>query len=303
MSSSQEFVPPSPSCFTPSATSRSSSPAVVGDLHRLRTLVSTTKAQDRLKAARVASFLGWRELELAARGCEGVPVEALPRRWGERAVTGLRGWDERNAGRRELDFSRRVAERRVAIQARGHSAPALTSSAFFGCSSVNEGTVHGSDILTRPRSPRSLSSDSDASSLHHSVDPTTPRCVQSALPPLSSNESSRGSRSADEEAEALREKAASYFALPRDLERQGSAGRVAVAGAGVDPFHLPSLLQLVGLNLRLALLPGSAGEGELGSRAKSRGGQVGWLGRGVVLIGVFIGKWVAWVGWFAGRPG
>ena len=291
LGSSQELVPPSPACFPPSPSSRSASPAVVGDLHRLRTMVSTAKAQERLRTVRVAGFLGWRELELAARGCEGAAVGALPREWGEGPVAGARGWDEKNAGRRELDFSKRVAERRASFQLRAYPTADFSASALFGSSSLNEGTVHGSVSFGRPRSPRSPSFDSDASSLRRSVDPTTPRCAQAALPALSPDESSRGSRRADEEAGVWLVQADSYFGRSHDLERQGSGATARVGVQGVDPFHLPSLLHLVGLNLRLALLPGGPClAGEVAAKGEAPGGGVGWLGRGVVVVGVFIGE-------------
>ncbi|KAL8276831.1 hypothetical protein RQP46_010762 [Phenoliferia psychrophenolica] len=89
------------------------------DLARLRSLTGTLSARQRLLSNHVLSFLEWREIEVAARGKHQVlSIES----WSaaQRMTGGEQGVEEGEQGPQlALDYSRRVAERRIEMRGRG----------------------------------------------------------------------------------------------------------------------------------------------------------------------------------------
>lgn len=73
--------------------------------------------------------------------------------------------------------------------------------------------------------------------------------------------------------------AQSYFAVVA----QDDGSPDLLSSISPDPFHLPSLLHLVGLNLRLSLLPPPV----LAAGAKARGAGA-WLGTAVLFSAIFL---------------
>ncbi|KAI5480010.1 hypothetical protein MNV49_001975 [Pseudohyphozyma bogoriensis] len=245
LSSSQELHPPSPTFST-----RSASPVSKGDLLRLQTLVSSHGCRERIHRNRVIAFLEWREVELAARGLSFSEVKALR----HDALI--------NEGERlqqlGVDFSKRVAERRAILWPAGRPA--------------NE-----SYELTRDGSrgrPASCSPSPDPYVADSFLtDPTTPRCAQRPLP--LSSESSADSFYVQQ---TMADKG-SYFANSATSSIYGGESLLLPMA---DPFHLPSLLHLVGLNLRLHLLPLPNT-----TETKERRGLGGWVGTAVFVSAVY----------------
>ncbi|BGP55185.1 hypothetical protein JCM8202v2_002782 [Rhodotorula sphaerocarpa] len=241
---------------------------------------------------------------------EGVP---FPAKWGETLLAQSNERTE-SLSRRALDFSRRVAERRQVLALRG-VVPGPAAGA-------GDAIQRGRSACSRAEVDRHLDADArDAIdsgapiststtrewSTHTSslwTDPTTPRCVQRPLPPQSASlqreddgggsyfpapggaaapqASSPWSETSSSEAEE--DKSSSP-----DARRRSPSPAPALAPnlllyhlSPDDPFHLPSLLRLVGLNLRLsfgshaALLPvffpsrGTTGEDRAGTETETK---------------------------------
>ncbi|GAA5908666.1 hypothetical protein JCM5296_006005 [Sporobolomyces johnsonii] len=293
LASQELLLPPSPTLTTTSSfrsssrasSTRSSSPAVhhstLLDLHRLRRLVHSVVSPAKLRKARAITFLEWREVEVAARGCEVKEVEELPEKWKERRFEGIEREDEleggTGGGRRALDFSKRVAERRKAFRAK---------EAVAGPSPATVDQVDDGDVLDETDDDEAdAQSGGGATAWRRSsfADPTTPKCAQRSLPVFSSTSTSTSSSASPSPEDALQaddESNPGYFppyplaslapssispppsslAPSVDLsnsttlsEPSSSLATSLLVLRGTDPFHLPSLLHLVGLNLRLAL--------------------------------------------------
>lgn len=264
LTSSQELRPPSPGF----SSDRSSSPASInrGDLDRLRELVGTQSSRERIRRNRAIAFLDWREVELAARGGAVWDAEKLMREGRDAPV---------NEGERRdqigLDFSRRVGERREVLK-KPVSHIRDNDVAFF--------------LDSSPASPpQSFSRAADSS---FASEPATPKCSQRYLPSNSSNSSS-----ADSLLSPIRQDmdlASSYFGTSA-LAEAGDAARGSDNLRVIDPFHLPSLMSLVGLNLRLHLLPPPITAG-VGVNEKSGGGTRSWMGTAMLFSALFVAGFV-----------
>lgn len=197
---------------------------------------------------------------MAATGGMLLEINNLPSDWAEKAYQ-----EGEKKAQLHLDFSRRVAERRTMLAARrveeagsqearseagdddGHLGPSTSTSSL-------------SDLLL------------SRSSL---TDPTTPRCSHR---PFSIPPSSQSSVNSNLEEMDL---TGSYFASSPPSYVYSTKPELVV---GSDPFHLPSLLSLVGVNIRLALLPPPA----TGQAEKHRRGVAGWVGTAALLSAVFL---------------
>ncbi|GAA5924649.1 hypothetical protein JCM1841_006376 [Sporobolomyces salmonicolor] len=307
LSSSQELLlPPSPTLTTTSSlrsssrasSTRSSSPAghhsTLLDLHRLRRLMYSIVSPAKLRKARAITFLEWREVEVAARGCEVQEVERLPESWKERRFEGVESEDDLegggSGGRRALDFSKRVAERRKALRAK---------EAVAGRSRTTVNEANDEDVLDETDDDEAdAQSGGGATGRRRSsfADPATPKCAQRLLPVFSSISNSTSSSASTSPKEALQaddEFDPGYFppypavslrpssispppsSLPPDNGLSSSAAVSETSSSlassllvlrGTDPFYLPSLLHLVGLNLRLALFHPASSASRAGSR-------------------------------------
>lgn len=251
MASSQELLPP-PSSSTSTSTS-SASPLChqathYRDLNRLRSLVSTPAARDRIKRIKVLSFLEWREVHLAARGIRQVPLSKL---YGEVGVEILESNLEK-----DLEFSKRVAERRLEIE-------------------KSQKELKGVQDLFQQNENHEFIGMSTST-----LGPTT---RFPPLPPLGSSEYYETKNYLDQ--------SASYFPPSASPKSNLSPNFIYPSASSVDPFHIPSLLQLVGLNLRLSLLPPPTNTNSYSGGVRSGNLVVMW---GVVsfafALGIFCGK-------------
>jgi hypothetical protein len=190
------------------------------DLEELRDLVSSSH-QDHLRRKRGESFLVWREVEIAARGYSLRPVESLPSQWNDTEVE----FEQRDSVRYQLRFSRRVAERRLVTN----------STATIGRSPSPD--LEFSTITAHPHDDPSDTTTTPYTPLPPSpvVDQPTPRCQQRSLPP--------------------RFPPLSCNPLPTATATATSFAQQSHLIPICDPFHLTSLLQLVGLNLRFIVTP------------------------------------------------
>ncbi|SCV67485.1 BQ2448_5096 [Microbotryum intermedium] len=289
-------APPSPT-FTASSSngsapdgsssgSRSSSPATTtGDLARLRTLVGTAGMRDRIRRANALAFLDWREIEIAAVGetkaaspasdegaCDGANLnhEAL-----NNDTDSLPTRQDVKARRDSLDFSRRVAERRLLLKTVGKGALTATrpspSWVDLGVTTELLGALRRStheeatrrDPMTDSVSSLGSSNEgpSKAPASSSILEPDTPKCVSRSLPD-SISPTGRSHSNTLELGTASSQRDPTFVA-PTSPARAMSAAGASRTNAFVsdqlpspfDPFHLPSLLHLVGLNLRLSLMP------------------------------------------------
>ncbi|GAA5855900.1 hypothetical protein JCM9279_001165 [Rhodotorula babjevae] len=260
--SSSAGAPPSSSA-APSSTS-------LADLHRLQSLVHDPAAPALLRARRARAFLEWREVEVAARvssgGARDEAAVEVPEAWGERALDDVE--EGGGTGRRMLDFSRRVAERRRVLAGR-----TVGPSAIGGPHDAGEEQDDDGDVLA--------ASDDDDEHEHEAgratgaasfaTEPMTPRCAHRPLfSPLTTRTAPAPSDSyfpavaaTTSSASPVDPLALSTHSLAPSTSTYTSstsgAPSSALAASSVlvlpssDPFHLPSLLHLVGLNLRLAV--------------------------------------------------
>ena len=251
----------------------------LADLKRLQFILHDPSLSDTLHQLAALVFLEWREVEIAAAAAAvangssrelstAEPRADLPSEWGETLLEDERG-ASRDMGtntRKALDFSRRVAERRRALQA---SAPATQSRGIADLeqteTETQEDEAEGAPITA------STTRESTTSSAYW-TDPTTPRCIQRGLPsfaggvggattvdragggegyfPSTSNAGVPWLDSASEFASPSTEEVEQPTSAPRPLSPTS-----LVYLSPADPFHLPSLVHLVGLNLRLAFDP------------------------------------------------
>ncbi|GAA5819981.1 hypothetical protein JCM11491_000643 [Sporobolomyces phaffii] len=290
-------------------------PLTLLDLDRLRRILDAPGTAQKLARSRAVTFLEWREVEVAARGHEQVGLDALDAAWGEQVVA-IEG-AERSGGRRGLDFSRRVAERRKLLcqsrdprrneedyERRGDDAPDVKRTEADG-----EGVDTQDDDGERERRP-SLSSTlrdpttpkpgvprqhlvaagggpSSSRGAPTSTSTSIPSSRSSAWSPSSGSVDSSGGRSRPSPARAARSPApppGSYFPPfgPSAPSRSSSprptvsptpteSGSTLVGFHAGDPFHFPSLLHLVGLNLRLAVFHTSTlPDGDVGDHDDER---------------------------------
>ncbi|KPV75283.1 uncharacterized protein RHOBADRAFT_49653 [Rhodotorula graminis WP1] len=254
-----------------STSSRSSSPRRHGHghgqaltrsaTHRPRTLSLSSSASSSAGAP-PSAFLEWREVEVAARASSGSSaredsVVELPEVWGERVLDDVE--EGGGTGRRMLDFSRRVAERRRVL---GRRAACGTRGA------VHEDGDDG-DVLAASDDEGEHVGERDTGAASFATEPMTPRCAhRPLLSPITTRSAPvptdsyfpavAASTSSTSPVDPL---ALSTHSLAPSTTNSTSSGAPssALAASSVlvlpsaDPFHLPSLLHLVGLNLRLAV--------------------------------------------------
>ncbi|GAA5993105.1 hypothetical protein JCM5350_007218 [Sporobolomyces pararoseus] len=265
------------------------------DLHRLRRILHAEGVSTKIRRARTLTFLEWRDVEVAARGIEMVAVESLPREWEEKAVE----WPElAQFGRRGLDFSKRVAERRKTLGCKQKGRVVKERDMLQNPEEQDDGDVLDMDEEAQEEEPGRRPSFSTTLQ-----DPTTPKpCFRhlpsssSSFAPLStptptfSNVSSASSSSesspSNKSGSSARSPSPSYFppfpvaplsaslvSIPSTTDRSDHAGSASSSSSSTtsnvsislmkpcNPFHFPSFLHLVGLNLRLALFhPVSSGD-------------------------------------------
>ncbi|GAA5982180.1 hypothetical protein JCM10908_004770 [Rhodotorula pacifica] len=267
------------------------------DLKRLQAILHGPNLLADLRHLAALVFLEWREVEIAAAAagasCSGGGSSGrassserrteLPAEWEETLLereTEDGHSCEASAGRantlrKGLAFSRRVAERRIALAAAGSKLPSISVDNSPSAATAEEVGAPITSSTTRD----SVATSSSA----YWTDPTTPRCVQRGLP---SDSSGSGGSDRLSGAEGYFPPSAAVAGVPwlsssetDDTAAVGSSQRVAAATASAgaatpagplysssalvylspaDPFHLPSLLHLVGLNLRLAFNPAAA---------------------------------------------
>lgn len=243
----------------------------LADLKRLQFILHDPSLPDTLRQLAARAFLEWREVEIAAAAngpsrdfSTAEPRADLPSEWGETLLEDERGAFQGSGinARKGLDFSRRVAERRQALQA--SAAPPRRGVSSLEQSQTQEDEAAGAPITA------STTRESTISSAYW-TDPTTPRCIQRGLPALAGgtagataldrtggegyfpSTSSAGVPwldSASEFASSSMEETQQPTTAPRPLSPTS-----LVYLSPADPFHLPSLIHLVGLNLRLAFDP------------------------------------------------
>lgn len=346
LTSSQELLPPSPT-FTSSASSaysssnssssRSRSPRPASsthsarDLARLRTLIGVGpnggSARENLRRERGLSFLEWREVEIAARRssnrgrAERWDVSDLPSEWSEGSLKreearqgSLKSREEQLE--KELEFSRRVAERRRELRpARGRPR--------FEREEAEQGDDEASKLSDTLSVPLARPPPQLGSSLF--TDASTPRCppsnstLQQRFPfPLAPFAPSTTGDSLSSSMHSAH--SASYTATSDPLPAFPSPSIASSASASssliltqsattLDPFHLPSLLHLVGLNIRMSLMPHSSDQstsatevGEEKQRSSSSEGR-SWIGTAALLGVVFLAGALAGVGVVSGVDG
>lgn len=197
----------------------------LADLYRLQYLVRSSDTPRLLRAVRARTFLEWREVEIAARG-PGGPVD--PRLFGEDVLID-------NAERALLDFSKRVAERRRSVAG---SAADTTDEDVLASEDEDQTDVVGS----------------------FATDPVTPRCIQRPLAPVTSaddsyfpRQTSRSSSPSRSRSSALSSSSASSVSSAAEYPHTPMSASSVLVLPSRDPFHLPGLLHLVGLNFRLAV--------------------------------------------------
>ncbi|GAA5963687.1 hypothetical protein JCM3765_003544 [Sporobolomyces pararoseus] len=248
------------------------------DLHRLRRILHTDDVASKIRRARALTFLEWRDVEVAARGIEMVKVESLPREWEEKTIACS---EAARVGRRGLDFSKRVAERRKALGCKVKNGADKERELLRDLQDQDDGDVLDMEEEEREEEPGSRPALQD---------PTTPKPCFRNLPssssifaplstptPTSSNVSSASSSSksspSNKSGSSARSPSPSYFppfpaaplsasivSIPSSAERSdSSSSSSSTSNVSIslmkpcNPFHFPSFLHLVGLNLRLAL--------------------------------------------------
>ncbi|GAA5830731.1 hypothetical protein JCM11251_001056 [Rhodosporidiobolus azoricus] len=253
-------------------------------LYVLQALIHSPSTPGELRKERAKQFLEWREVEVAARGARVKVVEELSREWEEKAFDAREGEAE-TGGRREIDFSKRVAERRraLALAVKGVDERGEQRRPEYGAddddvlasSDEEDADADGAAVDCHIGHPLtgSTARNSFSYSCSSTMDPTTPRVSYRPLAvcpafdgdPAASSTLAFGSGSgyfppfppppSSDDAPAL----SASFTSSSSRSGTSSNGMTAASsilllpGAPSDPFHLPSLLHLVGLNLRLAV--------------------------------------------------
>ncbi|TKA55205.1 hypothetical protein B0A53_02175 [Rhodotorula sp. CCFEE 5036] len=255
----------------------------LADLKRLQFMLHDPSLSDTLRHLVARAFLEWREVEIAAmangssRDFPTAETRAdLPSEWGETLLENERGafQDTGVNARKGLDFSRRVAERRQALRAL--AAPPPQSRGVLGSERAQTQTQTEEEDEEAEGAPITASTTRESTtSSAYWTDPTTPRCIQRGLPsfvggtagatdlnraggdgyfPATSSASVPWLDSASEFASSSTEEEGQQpTTAPRPLSPSS-----LVYLSPADPFHLPSLIHLVGLNLRLAFDPAAA---------------------------------------------
>ncbi|GAA5885658.1 hypothetical protein JCM6882_007515 [Rhodosporidiobolus microsporus] len=257
-------------------------------LYALQALIHSPSAPAELRRERARQFIEWREVEVAARGARVGAVEDLPREWEEKAMRS-KGEDEQGGGRREIDFSKRVAERRRALGAGGVAAASRAEKVehddddvLASSSDEDEGDEEAEDDPSAGHSyvgGTARNSFSYSYTSAASMDPTTPRVSHRPLAafsafddagvdPAASSSNGTGSGyfppfppppSSDDAPHLSASFTSSSGSGGTFSTFSGPSSAMAASSilllplAASDPFHLPSLLHLVGLNLRLAV--------------------------------------------------
>lgn len=242
-------------------------------------------------------------------------MEGLPAEWGEMVLRVVNHEEGGARSERELGFSRRVGERRREL-----AMAAAVGRRGFGADDGKEEEME--DTL------RQLPEARGSNSVVGGNDPTTPRCSHRALPhaftpftlanPLvdasASITSSSSSYFAHSDPLPTHHDLSSSFASSSTGTGSNPAFLTLQHSTALDPFHLPSLLHLVGLNIRLSLLPAAqvrsglrvAEEGEKSDsdNVKSTTSRAGrWVVLGLGLGVVFLAGVVAGVGVGGGAVG
>lgn len=234
----------------------------LADLKRLQAILQHPDSPTTLRRLAVQTFLEWRDIEIAAHG--GPLLDSLvtiPATWGEQLLEdgdeGVRPRSGRSGKRLRLDFSKQAAERRRILQASSRDAlrdprEVLTYNGGFRPETGEpEDTTEGAPITATTTRESTLTAS-------YWTDPTTPRCMQRALPrpTLSGSPSisesyfpANGAPWATSPSRADDQPAAVAHPRPGSPTPKIAAQLLHLSSA--DPFHLPSLIRLVGLNLRL----------------------------------------------------
>lgn len=222
-----------------------------------------------LRARRARAFLEWRDVEVAASGAGAGESCRVPEEWGEKM---LEQEEHGGSGRRMLDFSRRVAERRRVLARRALSSATKDEAAL----SASHNEEDDGDVLATSDDERELADEHDADdragASSFATDPMTPRCTQRPLlSPLATRSGGVPARSDSyfpplddptSPADALASSTHSLATTASSSSSGNTSSRSTRTSLGAssllvlpsaDPFHLPSLLHLVGLNLRLAV--------------------------------------------------
>ncbi|SCZ93784.1 BZ3500_MvSof-1268-A1-R1_Chr6-3g08882 [Microbotryum saponariae] len=265
-----------------SSGSRSSSPATMtADLARLRTLVGTAGMRDRIRRANALAFLDWRDIEIAAVGDtkavspvsdDGVGQDAGSTLDTPSSETGAPPSRQDIKARRDsLEFSRRVAERRMHLTStakRGVTGTRLSpiwadlgvsSGVFAACGTSSNEDVTPCDPMSGSVSSLGSSSEGAAQALASTsvLEPDTPKCVSRSLPTFTSP--TVGTLDPGHTASPQAAPSGHPANPARARASNGSSKTNAYVSdqlpSPFDPFHLPALLHLVGLNLRLSLIP------------------------------------------------
>jgi hypothetical protein len=224
-----------------------------------------------MRRNRAIAFLHWREIEVAARGGRVLDVSVLPAEWNEKGLDGVEV-----KSRSQLDFSRRVAERRFVLAATGRQ-----NLFTFEDQLSNENAAEDNQQTT------SIDEDYDDSNtaatfseslLHQSsfTDPATPRPTYRSM---SSSTPSSVSSAGQHSAQASRSSSYHFSVPPAPPPIYCHATQDCPSVHGSDPFYLPSIFHLVGLNLRMSLL--------LPSDKPHRGIRA-WMGTAALVGFVFI---------------
>lgn len=272
----------------PSAGSRYSHFSEQGDLRRLRSMFGTATGVEQLRHARALAFLDWRDIELAAHGQALDPetvaerVMQLPSAWKEAPVERVTD----RSGPSMLDFSKRVAERRSALASRNHNGraesalhrPHLSTDQSASSDEQIEDRESQAGGYFASRRHQSQQHQQEPSQAHSSI---LTELVATPRPPLPCPPSSNTSSSSASSMYPASDPAFPLHSSPYNLSASSSTSSSLLGGEGsvttgsmllhaADPFHLPSLLHLVGLNIRLALLPISPGHASQDQREYER---------------------------------
>ncbi|KAK4701490.1 hypothetical protein P7C70_g4734, partial [Phenoliferia sp. Uapishka_3] len=295
MSGSEEGLSPSssqelPPLSTPSSASRSRSsspfPSSSPSLARLLSLFSSPGFLAKVGRQQILAFMEWREIEVAARGgrVRGMREgeRGLEDRWGKRGMEAL--W--------VLEVSRRVGERRNVLNTERRTNGGEREEAGWAKISTSYRTESPemADSNERSNEVQDSGHEFQASYL---TDPTTPRCAAHS-PLLFSLSPSTNSFPSPSFPSSPPFPSSPYFQLSSSPTSSHSTSLLATLTS--DPFHIPSLLHLVGLNLRLSLMPTAFASKNKGSN----GG--GWI-RTLIVFGVVFYAGYAFGGGVASEVG
>lgn len=292
LASSQELPPVSPAHHLSSATTNGED---IVDLSRLQDLGTTTISRDLLKRQQTRSFLDWREIELASRGERIWTLDELPVEWREVAVV-----DEPKEAERSLRFSQRVAERRewkLVKEERARSGMKEGQTRFADETEGSDEEEREAREVDEELSARAQRMRRASSTY---TDPTTPLCRPLPLGTFSSHSASHCSSSPPLDTDCAFNY--SYFPTVQSSSTPYYVSDKLNAGQGVDkaepgaadmihaedPFHFPSLLHLVGLNLRMSLLPTSRYRLEYTNEVGAGSSTLRWVGTVAIFSAVFL---------------